>query len=1371
MKGEEEEELSIAAEVSAKASSVEEVSVATSLVEENGRYVRPMSAPSTRSISVGRARLLDAVSISAAYAVKPIDKRRQGRFGRKEGLVIMEERGRVEEKIEDDIRREEKEGEEEREGEGDSKEEESKETKSKEEESKEEESKEEESKEEESREEKDNEDYHHHSGSSSTFLNPTPLAASSDGRKSITPAARRTMSKHIVQNIFDVAVSRIEYMRVDHLPEVQSLKEEQRRNDLLRMGIDPDIEAKAERERQLRFKRLHKQINVSEHSSLERIQEVYKKLLVDVPMDAKLSQEGRLYILMEHLGDERNPVTADDDQRVVNECRVRFMRQWRQVGQVKKYVKRKINVMDEIMRKLSGVQPWRTDVNPNGANGKSTFLISTFDRRYGKGHTDWINSLHFCHDGQHVVSASSDRTVRLWNPTTGEQITTLRDFPGWVNSVTVSHDQEWLVATSDHIISVWNFREALERATLKKQDEELRMKRTNEINSWKKQEMIRLEEEMEKERKEARKKKKKKRMKGSNVSDTAAEAKQRNQDQQDRHRSEAANHSPYVLRMKEAEKDMAKAVKRSKKGNSKPAYELHGHCDLVYSAYFNADRHRIVSASHDMSLRVWQIIPTVPDSMVLPPKTNQLLVHSIRLSWRSPSENGYPITNYVVQIKREDEIDWKHTRHLGNCMSDNQFYRDQHREATIDHLRSGSFYEFRLAAINRVGQAEFSPATPAVRTEPDVPEEIMYRVECIKAYPRAMMLQWNEPNSWGIAVRTFEIQYRGGGFRKFGDGPTLTITRKEGYKESELMKKKMKKQALETAMTHAERQRRRHAQVERKKRAAMSPEKRKEYLAQELQKMHQKCQKIALRKGRDIDQKYQGAMSATVRGLIPGNSYQFRARATNNKGPGEYSPVSISTSTVSLPPMAMPSIYTSDVTPFGCRVCWQKPDARGMPVSEYSVFWCKIENRMTFDKFMRIRTASKRQNSRRGAITMTAIDDSMLDVAHIEIISLQKLRSKSIDLMPFAPSGMKTIALADMENPRYVDVSGMEPGCDYVFCAASRNQHGYSKLSPISELMTTESTQPARPPAPGTSHASSTGLTLHFVMPHDNGSLITTIYVIVREGDRENGKCGHPLEFPLSEARPATSDDPTQMKFQVLYRNINDRSMCMIRMGGLSGSMPYGMQVAASNDVGMSPYSEMSATASTLPAIPPNPPRFEPDIENVTPTSISCKWSNSDGDGGSPVCGFLVIAAVKTLFKSLGAGSKKKRAQQKSGSTNLLLTDLDQDVVVAPEIKTSSSIETRALEMVSVPKGFCIVGLVKIGTNCFTLRPVTQGSHYRFRIAAYNRAGPGNFSPTSHPPTQIPNRNQYITMEAERKRREEEEALLNSLEDDEKQKQ
>mgnify|MGYP001303675871 CR=1 FL=1 len=67
------------------------------------------------------------------------------------------------------------------------------------------------------------------------------------------------------------------------------------------------------------------------------------------------------------------------------------MRQSRQIGQVKKYLRRSIKGMDEVLRKLSGVTPWRTDVNPNGANGKSTFQLLKFDNRYGIGHTDWIN--------------------------------------------------------------------------------------------------------------------------------------------------------------------------------------------------------------------------------------------------------------------------------------------------------------------------------------------------------------------------------------------------------------------------------------------------------------------------------------------------------------------------------------------------------------------------------------------------------------------------------------------------------------------------------------------------------------------------------------------------------------------------------------------------------------------------------------------------------------------------------------------------------------------------------------------------------------------------------------------------------------------
>ena len=112
------------------------------------------------------------------------------------------------------------------------------------------------------------------------------------------------------------------------------------------------------------------------------------------------------------------------------------------------------------------------------------------------------------------------------------------------------------------------------------------------------------------------------------------------------------------------------------------------------------------------------------------------------------------------------------------------------------------------------------------------------------------------------------------------------------------------------------------------------------------------------------------------------------------------------------------------------------------------------------------------------------------------------------------------------------------------------------------------------------------------------------------------------------------------------------------------------------------------------------------------------------------------------------------------------LQGIDLDVIPTTEIITSSSIDRRALDDSNVPKGFTILGLTKVGDTNFTLRPVNIGSYYRIKVAAYNRAGPGTFSATSHPPVQIPNRNQFIAMKAERKRKEDHDKLIKSLEED-----
>ena len=264
-----------------------------------------------------------------------------------------------------------------------------------------------------------------------------------------------------------------------------------------------------------------------------------------------------------------------------------------------------------------------------------------------------------------------------------------------------------------------------------------------------------------------------------------------------------------------------------------------------------------------------------------------------------------------------------------------------------------------------------------------------------------------------------EIEYRGGGHRTFEDSPTTIVTRIEANQESNAVKKRMKDLAFQKFTKYQNRKKMQLAQAERKKRLKMKAKnsaKYRDYLKKLDAKFHNRAVKQTNRKNIEIDNSYDGLMSGTVRGLIPGNTYQFRVRAVNNKGTGEFSPVSISTSTVSLPPKAMASVYTSHVAPFGCRISWQKPDCRGMSINEYCVFYSKIVNKKNYYEYMRNLKDSKIHSSRRNALTIDDIDDSMLDASQVKHIDLNQLRSSAIDLMPTIPSGMNVIALADMEG-------------------------------------------------------------------------------------------------------------------------------------------------------------------------------------------------------------------------------------------------------------------------------------------------------------------------------------------------------------------
>ena len=74
-----------------------------------------------------------------------------------------------------------------------------------------------------------------------------------------------------------------------------------------------------------------------------------------------------------------------------------------------------------------------------------------------EGHSDWVWAVAFSRDGQLLASASTDRTVRLWNPATGEQTQRLEGHGGPVWAVAFSRDGQLLAsASNDRTVRLWN---------------------------------------------------------------------------------------------------------------------------------------------------------------------------------------------------------------------------------------------------------------------------------------------------------------------------------------------------------------------------------------------------------------------------------------------------------------------------------------------------------------------------------------------------------------------------------------------------------------------------------------------------------------------------------------------------------------------------------------------------------------------------------------------------------------------------------------------------------------------------------------------------------------------------------------------------
>jgi WD40 repeat protein/tRNA A-37 threonylcarbamoyl transferase component Bud32 len=99
---------------------------------------------------------------------------------------------------------------------------------------------------------------------------------------------------------------------------------------------------------------------------------------------------------------------------------------------------------------MSEYSPSITPSNP--LPPKSDFLPKAL-----KGHSSDVNSVAFSPDGKTLGSASDDKTIKLWNLASGEEIHTLEGHSNWIWTVAFSPNSKILASGSaDKTIKLWN---------------------------------------------------------------------------------------------------------------------------------------------------------------------------------------------------------------------------------------------------------------------------------------------------------------------------------------------------------------------------------------------------------------------------------------------------------------------------------------------------------------------------------------------------------------------------------------------------------------------------------------------------------------------------------------------------------------------------------------------------------------------------------------------------------------------------------------------------------------------------------------------------------------------------------------------------
>ncbi|MFX1498428.1 MAG: WD40 repeat domain-containing protein, partial [Promethearchaeota archaeon] len=86
-------------------------------------------------------------------------------------------------------------------------------------------------------------------------------------------------------------------------------------------------------------------------------------------------------------------------------------------------------------------------------------LAKAFQLARNFGHSDAVNSVAVSHQGDLIVSASNDKTLKVWDFSSGNLLRTIEAHSKEILSVVISKDDSYIISgSSDNSIKVWGLR-------------------------------------------------------------------------------------------------------------------------------------------------------------------------------------------------------------------------------------------------------------------------------------------------------------------------------------------------------------------------------------------------------------------------------------------------------------------------------------------------------------------------------------------------------------------------------------------------------------------------------------------------------------------------------------------------------------------------------------------------------------------------------------------------------------------------------------------------------------------------------------------------------------------------------------------------